>query len=242
MKAVEAFAAYKDLQDLTQATDEEISGMLIYGCRIGEPANFEDVVTQHLLRLFRHITGVDWIRGWEQGVRPDKQYATLWLYAAKTIGQPEVEYHPVIDATTGERLDDYCEVVYQTFEYQFQLDSYRDNGVPNRQQEVAANPTAPRYSAFDVLTKLITALGHPRHRSALAEKCVFLGSPAFGQVRNFAKPLMQNTFEGRAGVDFFVRVKPISSMRAPTFGSVDWGILCPPEEVMFPDPPVLAPC
>lgn len=241
MKATEAFAAYKCLQDLTQATDAEVASMLVYGCKAGEPANFEDVVTQHLLRLFRHITGVDWIRGWEQGARPDKQYSTIWLYGAKTVGQPEVEYHNVYRASDGVLLDDLCEVVYQTFEYQFQLDSYRDNGLPNRQQEIAA-AGGPQYSAFDVLTRLIAALGHPRHRAALAEKCVYLGSPAFGQVRNYAKPIIQNTFEGRAGVDFFVRVRPISSIRAPTFDTIDWGILCPPDEVLFPDPPVITPC
>lgn len=241
MKASDAFAAFKDLQDLTDATDAEIMGMLAFGCKAGVAANFEDVLTEHLLRLFRHITGVDWVRGWEQGARPDKQYGTIWLYGAKTIGAAEVEYAKVLDSTTGEEFQDLCEVVYQTFEFQFQLDVWRDSGVPNRNQEITST-TSPRLSAHDVVVRLITAFGHPRFRSALAEQCVYLGSPPFGATRNLAKEMRQNTFESRATVDFFVRVRPISSLRSPTFEDVDWGFLCPPDSVLFPDPPALPVC
>lgn len=233
------FAAFKDLQELTQATDEQIEQMLIYGCAAAPDANYEDVITQHLLRLFRHITGVDWVRGWEQGARPDKQFATIWLYALKVQGTSEVEYAKVYDANNV-LLPDLCEIVYQHVQYQFQLDVYRDNGVSNRNQEITTQ-SGPRYSAVDVLTRLITALAHPRFRRALAEKCVHLGTPAFGQVRNFAKPLVQNTFESRAGADFFVTVRTASSLRSPAFGNIDWGFVCPPDAQLFPDPPTIPP-
>lgn len=235
MKAVEAFAAFQDLKDLTVATDEQIASMLVYGCKAGVPANYEDVITEHLLRLFRHMTGVQWNRGWEQGARPANQFATTWLIAGKAIGSAEVEYLPVFNSQTELYEQDYCEVVYQTFEYQFQLDVYGDSGTANRNQMVAG-ATEPRLSAFDVVTRLMTAFGHPRFRSALAEKCLYLGSPAFGPARNYMKAPVQETNESHAGVDFYVRARPISSLRSPTFGNVDWGFVCPPDNELFPDP------
>jgi hypothetical protein len=241
MKASEAFAAFTDLQDATAATDEQLKGMLAFGCKAGIAANFEDVMTEQLIRLFRHITGVQWIRGWEQGARPDAQHATVWLYGAKPIGSGEVEYQEVFNSQTNALETDLCEVVYQTFEYQFQLDVFGDSGVPSRNQELA-DTTGPRLSAADVLTRLITAFGHPRFRAALAESCLFLGYPPFGIVRNYAKPLIQNTNESRAGVDFFIRARPISSLRSPTFSNVDWGFLCPPDSELFPDPPPPVAC
>ena len=236
MTPAENFLSFKDLQDLTSATDQQIVDMLAFGCQQAPVANFEDVITEHLLRLFRHITGVLWVRGWEQGARPDGQYGTIWLYASKTKGQPQIEYASVIDSNTGLVVDDFCEVVYQPFEYQFQLDVYRDSGSSTRNQELSS-ATPPGLSAADVLHRLITALGHPRFRSALKEACLFLGTPSFGTVRNFAKPIIQNTFESRSGVDFYIRAATMSSLRSPTYGDIDWGFVCPPEDQMFPDPP-----
>lgn len=237
-----AIPQFQDLLDLTQATEQQLADMLVYGCAPLPDTNFEDVVTEHLMRVFRHITGVPWVRGWQQGSRPDMQYGTIWLFGAKTIGQQEIEYAKVIDGTTMLVRDDLCEVSHQTFEYQFQVDVYRDNGAGNRDQETTAPHAGPRLSAHDVIVRLITALGHPRFRTALRDKCIYLGSPTFGATRNYAKPIIQNTFEGRAGVDFFVRVRPISSIRSPTFGDVDWGFVCPTDAELFPDPPLPVDC
>lgn len=243
MKAAEAFAAFQDLQDLTQATDEQIASMLVYGCKAGVPANYEDVITEHLLRLFRHMTGVPWNRGWEQGARPDEQFGTTWLFAAKAIGSAEIEYLPVFNTQTNAFEQDYCEVVNQTFEYQFQLDVYGDTGIANRNQlQEVGITTEPRLSAIDVVTRLMTAFGHPRFRSALAEKCLYLGFPAFGAARNYMKERKQETSESHAGVDFYVRARPISSLRSPTYGNVDWGFVCPPDNELFPDPPPPVDC
>jgi hypothetical protein len=241
MTPVQNFSAFKDLQELTGATDSEIEAMLVYGCKQSPAANFEDVVTEHLLRLFRAITGVQWIRGWEQGARPDGQFATVWLYGSKMIGPPEVEYVTVIDGATNTVLPDLCEVVYQHIQYQFQLDSYRDNGAGNRNQDGAVQQ-GPKFSAVDVLTRLTTAFGHSRFRDALREQCLYLNSKPFGDIRNLAKPLVQNTYEGRANVDFFVHVRTMSSLRSPAYGNIDWGFLCPTDEQLYPDPPAVAIC
>jgi hypothetical protein len=241
MYAAQSFAAFQDLKDLTQATDAELAGMLAFGCSPSLPVSYEDVVTEHIMRLFRHITGVDWVRGWEQGARPDKQYGTIWMFGAKTVGSYEIEYQRVINGATSMVLPDLCEVSYQTFEYQFQLDVYRDNGTANRNQDITTI-TGPRLSAVDVMLRLITAMGHPRFREALAEKCIYLGSPTFGPIRNLAKPMIKSTYEGRASVDFYVRVRPISSLRSPTFGTVDWGFVCPTDAQLHPDPPLPVVC
>lgn len=241
MKAIEIAETFAALKDLTDATDEQLARMLVNGCSPVPAMNYEDAMTEHLLRVFRQITGVRWIRGWEQGSRPDSQYATLWLYAVNRIGSAEIEYHRVFNSATNEYLDDLCEVSYQIFDYQFQLDVYRDNGVSNRNQETPVE-TGPRYSAVDVLTRLVTAFGHWRFREALLERCLSLGAPPFSQIRNLAKPMVQNTFEGRASVDFFIRGRTVSSLRSPTFGDIDWGIVCPPDEALFPDPPEPAVC
>lgn len=241
MTPAQNFAQFLDLKELTQATDEQVIEMLVYGCKQGPVANFEDIMTERLLRLLRHMTGIPWVRGWEQGARPDSQYGTVWLYGSKGIGQPQIEYNRVIDGSTNLELPDLCEVVYQTFEFQFQLDSYRDSGEPDRNQDITAT-TSPRMSAADVIHRVITAFGHPRFRAALAEGCMVLGSPPFGNVRNYAKPMIQNTFEGRAGVDFFVRAQTLSSLRSPTFGDVDWGFLCPTDAQLNPDPPAPPTC
>lgn len=236
MTPADAFAQFKDLKDLTQASDAEVKAMLIYGCKQAPLTNFEDVMTEQLVRLFRHVTGVTWIRGWEQGARPGSQYGTIWMYGSKTIGQPTLEYQQVVDGATLEVQDDLCEVVYQTFEFQFQLDSYRDSGVANRDQ-LEGQQTAPGLSAVDVLHRLIATFGHPRFRAALRESCIQPGAPLFGAVRNLAKPLVQNTFESRANVDFFVRAQVMSSLRTPTFADVDWGFVCPTDEQLYPEPP-----
>lgn len=236
MTPSETFTSFKDLQDLTQATDAQVADMLAFGCTLGVAGNFEDVMTEHLLRLFRHITGVPWVRGWEQGARPDQQYGTIWLYGTKPEGSQEIEYRDVVNAATNELLDDLCEVSYQTFTYQFQLDVYRDSGLRHADQSGPA-VTGPRLSAHDVILKLIASFGHPRFRRALAEQCLYLGFPPFGPTRNYAKELVQNTFESRAGVDFYVKARTLSSLRSPTFGDVDWGFVCPDPAAMFPAPP-----
>lgn len=233
------FAAFQDLQDLTGATDAQLATMLKYGCTEQASVNYEDVVTEQLLRLFRHITGVPWIRGWEQGARPEGQYAAVWFFGARIVGSPVIDRRQVFIDNVLQ--DDMCEVVTQPAEYQFQLDVYRDNGAPRVDQDGAVL-SQPRYSASDVLIRLATAFGHTRFRSALTEKCIFLDHAPFGSIRNLSKTLVQNTFETRASVDFHVRVNPTSSLRVPTFGSVDWGFLCPPESELFPDPPAPVEC
>jgi hypothetical protein len=241
MTPASTFAAFADLAEITQATDTELSDMLVYGCKQAPITNFEDVMTEYLLRMFRAVTGVPWVRGWEQGARPAGQFATIWVYSATAIGAPVTEYAQVIDGATNVVQPDLCEVVYQEYRYQFQLDSYRDSGVPNRNQDLTLT-TAPRLSAIDVLTRLRTALSHPRMRAALAEQCIYLGGPAFGIIRNLAKLMVQNTYESRASVDFFIHARTMSSLRAPAYGTVDVGYMCPPDNLLFPDPPVAVNC
>jgi hypothetical protein len=165
----------------------------------------------------------------------------VWLLGTEMIGSPIVEYATVINGATNTVLPDLCEVVYQDFEYMFQLDAYRDNGSPNRGQ--TSLPVAgPKLSAADVLTRLMTAFGHSRYRLALQEKCLHLGSKPFGKVRNYAKEMVQNTYEGRAGVDFSIHVRAMSSLRSPTFGNIDWGFVCPTDAQLYPPPPIAAIC
>lgn len=228
MKPADAFAAFQDLKDLTQASDAELAGMLAYGPMATPIANYEDAVTERLLRLFRAITGVPWIRGWEHGARPTGQYGTIWLYSTKLIGLPTVELARVIQGSTNTVLTDLCEVARQPIEYRFQLDVYRDGGAATRNQQ-GASDTAPRLSAADVLLRLAIAANLTRVRQALSDACLAFGSPAFGQVRNLAKELAKNTYETHANVDLYIRAAPVASMRSPTYGVVDWGFLCPDE-------------
>lgn len=228
------FLALKDLQELTGATDGQLNDMLALGCSELPIANYEDVITEKLLRVFRHITGVPWIRGFQQGARPDGQYGTIWLMLARPINQPQIEHRTVVDIETGEPRQDLCEVVTQHVEYTFQLDAYAENGTGNREQDAGAMILdQPSLSAFDVMTRLVAAFGHRRFRMALEEHCLQLDGKPFGDIRNYAKPLVHSTFEARAGVDFRVHAGVVSSLRTPTFGEIDI-----PDFPSTPDPMV----
>ena len=171
------FAAFADLRDLTGASDAQLAAMLARGCADLPSVNFEDAMSEALCRLFRHVTGIPWVRGWQEGLRPDAvttvpdgQYGTVWLLSASPIGAPVTTHRDSLDAG-GNLRDDKCEEVAQMMRYSWQLDVYRDAGQATRREENAA-VQQPVGSALDVLVRLGIALDHYRVRQAAREYCM----------------------------------------------------------------------
>jgi hypothetical protein len=238
------FAAFKDLVELTGATDAELANMLSRGCADLPIANFEDALTEALLRFMRHLTGVPWVRPYQEGARPsevtgakDGQYGICWLLSVTPRGTPKTSFLESIDPNTNLARQDYCEVVSQMHRYSWQLDVYRDAGDPNRRQ---TTPTVqqPAGSAIDVLIRAGMKMQHIRARNALSESGIQYNSKPISGIRNIPNELVKNSFETRATANLEVFACPVSSIRAPTFGAVDFEFECP----VFPDPPIPQEC
>lgn len=233
--AADDFAAFADLRDLTSASDEQLAAMLARGCADLSAVNFEDAMSEALCRLFRHVTGIPWVRGWQEGLRPDAitgapdgQYGTVWLLSASPVGAPVTTYLDSRDGA-GNLRDDKCEQVAQMMRYSWQLDVYRDAGAATRRED-NATIQHPVGSALDVLIRLGIALDHGRVRQAAREYCMSWRSSAVQGARNLPQPLVQNAYETRATADFTTFGTPVSTIRAPTFGpdpdGNDWTFDC----------------
>jgi len=228
------FAAFADLKDLTGASDTQLAAMLAQGCADLPAVNNEDAMSEALCRLFRHVTGIPWVRGWQEGLRPDAvtsvpdgQYGTVWLISATPIGAPVTSHRDSLDAL-GNLRDDKCEEVAQLMRYAWQLDVYRDAGQATRREENSA-VQQPVGSALDVLFRLGIALDHFRVRQAAREYCMTWRSSALTGARNLPQPLVQNAYENRATADLTIYGTPVSTIRVPTFGpdpGNDWTFDC----------------
>lgn len=244
MSLANEIPAFADLQSLTGASDSQLTAMLAFGCAEQPIANFEDAITERLVRFFRHITGVPWVRGWQNGARPDQaetglpagQYGTVWLRAVQPVSAPIVEIERSVDPVTGLLRRDGCEIVRQQMRYEFQLDVYRDAGAATRQQENDIEQT-PAGSAIDVLLRLQLRLSLSRARAALAESCLDMDRHPVTGIINLPQPLVQNTFETRANATFRVYAAPLQGWREPLVAEADFVFDCPPESELFPDPP-----
>jgi hypothetical protein len=232
------FAAFADLKDLTGATDDQLAAMLARGCADLPTVNFEDAQSEVLCRLFRHVTGIPWVRGWQEALRPDAvttvpdgQYGTVWLLSATPVGAPVTTHRDTRDGAGNIRADK-CEEVAQLMRYTWQIDVYRDAGAATRREETPV-VQHPAGSALDVMLRLSIALDHIRVRQAAREHCITWHSPAVTGARNLPQPLVQNTYESRATAELTTYGTPVSTIRVPTFGpdgpdwTFDWTFDCP---------------
>lgn len=223
MKPAEQFESFKDLQEILDASDEELGKLLKFGCEVAPVANFEDSMTEVLLRYFRYITGVPWVRAFQNGARPNQpltgvqegQYGTLFLLSYEPLIAPYHINHQVIDPETGEPRQDLCEEFSVLGKYTFQMDVYRDAGQAQRSQETNGVQT-PVGSAFDVLLRAKLRMNHHRMQSALRQYCIQFNSNAITGVVNLPPELIQSTYETRANATLEVYAAPVSTMRLPT--------------------------
>jgi hypothetical protein len=214
--------------------------MLVRGCSDLPLANFEDAFLEAVLRLLRHLTGVPWVRAFQEGARPttgttgvpDGQYGIVSLIGVTDHGSPMISQGDVINPATGELRDDKCELVTQMLRYSLQLDVYRDAGRGNRQQETAQVQQPPG-SAIDVLIRLKMKLGHTRVREAFKQFAMQYRTKPIGPINNLPQELVKNTFENRATATLELLACPVSSLRVPTFGDQPFDFECP----AFPDQP-----
>ena len=243
------FDSYRHLQEITNATDEQLMQMIAYACGDLPFANYEDAFLEVLLRYFRHISGVPWVRAWQQGARPtdqstdgfipaNGQYGTIQLLSFEPHSIPSHTYESRADADGQPIATDVCEMISMSGKYVFQLDVYRDAGEGNRNQQGGATAQTPTGSAFDVLIRIRTRMHHFINKMALRQYCIQHKDSALTGITNLTGVLVQETYEGRSTARFECYAQPASKMRLPVIPSsefIEFEFVNPPEPEVVPE-------
>ena len=172
-------------------------------------SNYVDAITECLLTWLYAMSGVPWVRGFEDGPRPEGQYGTVCITQVARVEGCDTA--PALQKYKGDLLETVCKVRRFTV----QLDVYRDSGVSaNCEEDVVNTRTLPHGSALDVLNWLSVRMEHQVHRDALCEKGLEIDGEGI-ELANSNVLLRQHDAENRATADLFIFGTIKSTMRVP---------------------------
>lgn len=150
----------------------------------------EELIIEILLRFFAHVSGIEFVRGYQHGPRPAGQYGTINITASTALGLDEIVHYPYSP------LPDLKTVV-----------------IGNRALAVSVN--IYRGLALDMAERIKMALRLPRMQRDFFDPNVisFLGA---GPIRRLHE-LVDNEYEPRCQFDadfmtIFVDYQDIESM------------------------------
>ena len=210
MSLSERFPAYACLKDIAGASEGELTDWLSLSVDEEPVANYEDAVLECLISWLRAVTGVPWVRGFEDGARPSGQYGTVCILRTDSIGCKT--------RSCREFKGDLVETISQPVRISVQLDAYRDSGRASNCEESDAIQK-PLGSAPDVLNRLRLRMCHQAHRDALADYGLSFDGEGIEAV-NTAPTQRQNDWEWRASADFALLGTQCSTMRVNALRSV----------------------
>jgi len=218
------FESFKCYQELVGADDDTLKKMLHAGCSELPYGNFEDALTEVWIQYLNFVTGIPWIREYENGARPsnhgdgggttspDGQYGTFFImWADDEMHLPITSYGTkIID---GIEQRDVCESVRTLEKFTARLRVFRESGRANRGQNVI-DMQAPARSAMDVLTWAKRRTNHEMMRAALWEYGIQMDTKPMSRVINGAN-LVNKTWERQATTNLEFFACTTSNLRTP---------------------------
>lgn len=155
---------------------------------------YEDEIYESLCHILTYLSGVRFIRAYEDGVRPQSivgaiQYGTIFIQSYDINGAT-YRFNNVI-AEDSQRQ---CSVIARKCTINVQLNVYREGGIANADQDNTSE-VGVAYSSADVLNKIINRVRHT-DVLRLIRKAGFVMSD-FNPVTN-APIEVQGSYEQRA--------------------------------------------
>lgn len=207
------FDSLKSLQYTRGLTDAQLLEVSSKPSSCSAPKRFsyEDEFCSFLVQYLNLITGIEWRRAYEQSSRMQAQYGVVHLLSVNPTGFRKTER-----VSVG---NDVCEVVSTGFDYDFQLDVYRDSGTKTGYTQPDA-VTQPHASAIDVLSKVATRSQLLVFSSALSEYGI--SSRHFlTRINNVPQEVAQGVYEYHATMRPTLSVCMSQSIKVATVNKIN---------------------
>lgn len=214
---------FKAFANLPADDADDLHNWVTKSCHPRDVPNYEDAHLDILRLWLRAATGIQWVRGYEEGSRdsvdPDfapteGQYGTVHF-----IRPDETDRANIISMELDEASGDFCQISYVPMDYIYQLEVFRDAGEGNNREEYA-NVQKPIGSAVDPLMHLRARLELPIFQSALTEYCLYLEDAPLRVLTNIPA-IVQGGYERRATAQLRVLALVSGSIRVPGSNQID---------------------
>ena len=218
----ELSVAFEAFENLPAADADDLHNWITRSCHKRDVPNYEDAHVDIMRLWLRAVTGIQWVRGYEEGSRDGVDAAfnpTEGQYGTVHFLRPEESDRANYIRSERDDSGDFCQISYVPMDYIYRLEIFRDAGEGNNNEEYA-DVQRPIGSAIDPFVHLRARLELPIFQQALQEYCMYLEEVPFRVLTNNPE-VIQGGYERRAIGEIRVLALVSGSIRVPGFDQID---------------------